>query len=46
MITYSQIIADIFVLKQWQVITIEIVIMFIASSIYKIISNSSERVKK
>lgn len=46
MITYSQIIADIFVLKQWQVITIEIVIMFIASSIYKIIGNSSERGKK
>ncbi len=46
MITYSQVIADIFVLKQWEVIVIEIVVMFIASSIYKIINNSSERRNK
>lgn len=46
MITYSQAIADIFVVEQWEVIVMEIVLMFIASSIYKIINNSSGRMKK
>ena len=46
MITYSQASADIFVVEQWEVIVMEIVLMFIASSIYKIINNSSGRMKK
>ena len=35
MITYSKAIVDIFVLKQWEVIVIEILIMFIVSMIYQ-----------
>ena len=42
MITYSQAIADIFVLKQWQVIVIEISIMLIASVIYQRINNDKK----
>ena len=45
MITYSQAIADIFVLKQWQVIVIEISIMFIASMIYQKINNKDKKLK-
>jgi uncharacterized membrane protein YdjX (TVP38/TMEM64 family) len=45
MITYSQVIADIFVLKQWQVIVIEISIMFMASIIYQRINNKDKKVK-
>lgn len=45
MITYSQAIADIFVLKQWQVIVIEISIMFIASMIYQEINNKDKKMK-
>lgn len=45
MITYSQAIADIFVLKQWQVIIIEISIMFIASMIYQEINNKDKKMK-
>lgn len=42
MITYSQAIADIFVLKQWQVIVVEISIMLIASVIYQRINNDKK----
>lgn len=45
MITYSQAIADMFVLKQWQVIVIEISIMFIASMIYQKINNKDKKLK-
>lgn len=43
MITYSQAIADIFVLKQWQVILIEISIMFLASIIYQKVNNKKSK---
>lgn len=45
MITYSQAIADIFVLKQWEVILIEITIMFLASIIYQKINNRKPKKK-
>ncbi len=46
MITYSKAIADMFVLKQWEVIVIEISIMFIASMIYQKINNRDKKKKK
>lgn len=46
MITYSKMIADIFVLKQWQVIVIEIAIMIVASLIYQKINNRKFKRKK
>ncbi|MBQ7105112.1 MAG: VTT domain-containing protein [Bacilli bacterium] len=45
MITYSKAIADILILKQWQVIILEIVIMAIASIIYQKINNRKKRRK-
>ena len=45
MITYSQVIADFFVLKQWEVIVIEIVIMLIASYIYQKVNNKEKKEK-
>ena len=45
MITYSQVIADFFVLKQWEVIVIEIVIMLIASYIYQKVNSKDKNEK-
>ena len=46
MIAYSKTIADILVLKQWEVIVLEILIMFIASMIYQKINNKDKKRKK
>lgn len=46
MITYSQKIADILILKQWQVIILEITIMALASFIYQKINNRKKRRRK
>ena len=46
MITFSKVIADILVLKQWEVIVLEILIMFIASIIYQKINNKGKKGKK
>ena len=46
MITFSKAIADILVLKQWEVIVLEILIMFIASVIYQKINNKGKKGKK
>ena len=45
MITFSQAIADFFVVEQWEVIVVEITVMLIASYIYQKVNNKDKKEK-